>query len=93
MARRWAGIKALFDQDPWQGQGPYGVKAKMAFMATYNMDAFRSFVFASSFLKRYRVKKDQVRKIKKDEVALLRFGFEWVKLAVWHIPSKWIRPR
>ena len=93
MARRWAAINALFDQDPWQDQGPYGPKAKMAFMATYNMDAFRSFVFGSSFLKRYRVKKDRVRKIKKDELALLGFGFEWVKLAVWNIPSKWIRQR
>lgn len=93
MSRRWAAIKALFDQDPWQGQGPYGAKAKMAFMATYNMDAFRDFVFESSFLKRYRVKRDRVRKIKKDELALLGFGFEWVKLAVWNIPSKWIRPR
>ena len=93
MARRWAALKALFDQDPWQGQGPYGAKAKMAFMATYNMDAFRSFVFESSFLKRYHVKKDRVRKIKKDERALLGFGFEWVKLAVWNMPSKWIRQR
>lgn len=93
MSRRWAAIKALFHQDPWQGQGPYGSRAKMAFMATYNMDAFRSFVFESSFLKRYRVKKDRVRKMKQDELALLRFGFEWVKLAVWNIPSQWIRTR
>jgi Fe-S-cluster containining protein len=93
MARRWAVLKALFDQDPWQGQGPYGAKAKMAFMATYNMDAFRSFVFESSFLKRYRIKKDRVRKMRTDDVALLKFGFEWVKLAVWRIPSKGIRPR
>ncbi len=93
MSRRWAALKALFDQDPWQGQGPYGAKAKMAFMATYNMDAFRSFVFESSFLKRCRVKKDRVRKMRTDDRALLRFGFEWVKLAVWNIPSQWIRPR
>ncbi len=93
MSRRWAAIKALFHQDPWQGQGPYGPKAKMAFMATYNMDAFRSFIFESSFLKRYRVKKERVRKMRKDDLALLGFGFEWVKLAVWNIPSKWIRPR
>ncbi|MDJ0808623.1 MAG: YkgJ family cysteine cluster protein [Desulfobacterales bacterium] len=93
MSRRWAAIKALFHQDPWQGQGPYGAKAKMAFMATYNIDAFRSFIFESSFLKRYRVKKERVRKMRKDDLALLGFGFEWVKLAVWNIPSKWIRPR
>ena len=91
--RRWAAIKALFHQDPWQGQGPYGPKAKMAFMATYNMDAFRSFIFESSFLKRYRVKKERVRKMRKDDLALLGFGFEWIKLAVWNIPSKWIRRR
>jgi Fe-S-cluster containining protein len=93
MSRRWAALKALFDQDPWQGQGPYGAKAKMAFMATYNMDAFRNFVFESSFLKRYRVKMDRIRKIKKDDAALLRFGFEWVKMAVWNIPTRWIRLR
>jgi Fe-S-cluster containining protein len=93
MSRRWAALKALFDQDPWQGQGPYGARAKMAFMATYNMDAFRNFVFESSFLKRYRVKKDRIRKIRKDDAALLRFGFEWVKMAVWNIPTRWIRPR
>ena len=93
MTRRWAAIRALFHQDPWQGQGPYGPRAKMAFMATYNMDAFRSFVFESSFLKRYRVKQERIRKIRKDDAALLGLGFEWVKLTVWHIPSRWIRPR
>ncbi|MBL0713428.1 MAG: YkgJ family cysteine cluster protein [Desulfosarcina sp.] len=93
MTRRWAAIRALFHQDPWQGQGPYGPKGKMAFMATYNMDAFRSFVFESSFLKRYRIKKDRIRKMGKDDTALLGLGFEWVKLAVWNIPSKWIRRR
>lgn len=93
MTRKWAAVRALFLQDPWQGQGPYGPKAKMAFMATYNMDAFRNFVFESSFLKRYRVKRDRVRKMRKDDLALLGFGFAWVKLAVWNIPSKWIRPR
>ncbi len=93
MTRRWAAIKALFHQDPWQGQGPYGPKGKMAFMATYNMDAFRSFVFESSFLKRYRIKKERVRKMRRDDTALLGLGFEWIKLAVWNIPSQWIRPR
>jgi hypothetical protein len=93
MTRRWAALKALFSKDPWQGQGPDGPKGRMAFMATYNMDAFRNFVFSSSFLKRYKVKPDLLSRIRKDDTALLLFGMEWVKLFVWGLPSKKIRLR
>jgi hypothetical protein len=57
MTARWASIKALFQKDPWGAEGLNGSKGKMAFMAAYNIDRFRDFVFQSSFLKRYRVKK------------------------------------
>jgi hypothetical protein len=57
MTARWASIKALFQKDPWGPEGLNGSKGKMAFMAAYNIDRFRDFVFQSSFLKRYRVKK------------------------------------
>lgn len=93
MTRRWAELKGLFSKDPWQGQGPEGPKGRMAFMATYNMDAFREFVLASSFLKRYKIKKDYLTKIRRDDTTLLLFGMDWVRLFVWGIPSKKIRPR
>ena len=93
MTQAWAEIKRLFQNDPWQGEGPEGPRAKMAFMATYNIDAFKAFVFESSFLKRYKVKKDLQMKMRGSEKALLKFGFEWVKLFVWGLPSKKIRPR
>jgi hypothetical protein len=54
MTARWASIKALFQKDPWGPEGLNGAKGKMAFMAAYNIDRFRGFVFQSSFLKRYR---------------------------------------
>ena len=60
----------------------------MAFMATYNIDRFRDFVFQSSFLKRYRVKSALRKKLKTDDVALLKFGFEWVKVFVWGMQSR-----
>lgn len=93
MTRKWAELKGLFVKDPWQGQGPHGPQGRMAFMATYNVDAFRDFVFASSFLKRYKVKKDLLARIRKDDRALLLFGMDWVGLFVWGLPSRKIRLR
>jgi hypothetical protein len=65
----------------------------MAFMAVYNVDQFRDFVFQSSFLKRYKVKTAMLKKLKADDVDLLKFGFEWVKFFLWGIKSKHIRMR
>jgi Fe-S-cluster containining protein len=52
---------------------------KMFFLASYNIDKFREFVFESSFLKRYDVKQKDIEKIKNDEIALLEFGLKWLK--------------
>jgi Fe-S-cluster containining protein len=93
MTMRWAEIKRLFQEDPWGLEGPEGSKAKMAFMATYNVDHLRDFIFRSSFLKRYRVKSALLKKLKTNDVQLLKFGFEWVKLFVFGIRSKNIRLR
>ena len=93
MTMRWAEVKRLFQDDPWGLDGPEGSKAKMAFMATYNVDRFQDFIFQSSFLKRYKVKSALLKKLKTDDVQLLKFGFEWVELFVWGIKSKNIRLR
>ena len=93
MTIRWAGLKRLFQKDPWGFEGPEGPKAKMAFMATYNIDRFRDFVFQSSFLKRYKIKSAILKKLKTDDVQLLKFGFEWVRVFIWGMRSKDIRPR
>jgi len=93
MTIRWSEIKQMFQNDPWGFEGPAGPKAKMAFMATYNIDEFRNFVFQSSFLKRYQIKSTWRKKLKTSAVALLKFGFEWVKFFVWGMESKDIRPR
>jgi Fe-S-cluster containining protein len=93
MTMRWAKVKRLFQEDPWGFEGPEGSKAKMAFMAAYNVDRFRDFIFQSSFLKRYKVKSTLLKKLKTDDVPLLKFGFEWVELFIWGIKSKNIRVR
>ena len=93
MTAKWAEVKALFHSDPWGQEGHHGPKGKMAFMATYNLEKFRDFVFQSTFLKRYKVKSGVLRKIKTDEVALMKFGFAWVKFFVWGINQPSFRLR
>jgi hypothetical protein len=65
----------------------------MAFMALYNLDRFREFVFGSSFLKRYAVKPALQKKIRKDDTELLKFSLAWVGFFVWGIPTDSLRPR
>ena len=93
MTRRWAELMRLFQSDPWGAEGPQGPRARMAFMATYNLDGFREFVFASTFLKRYRVKPDLLRKLRRRDEALLGFGFDWVRWTVFGRPSPSFKPR
>ncbi len=52
---------------------------QMFFMASYDIDQFRRFVFESSFLKRNAVEPPLLEEIKKDDAALLEFGLKWLK--------------
>ena len=52
---------------------------KMFFLASYNIDKFKDFVFKSSFLKRYDIDEDTLARIKADELELLAFGMKWLK--------------
>ncbi len=55
-------------------------KAKeMFFMASYDIDRFRRFVFESSFLSRYNIDEKTQAEIQSDEVALLQFAFRWLR--------------
>lgn len=93
MTLEWSQVKALFHRNPWRNEGPDGRGAKMAFMAAYNVDRFREFVYQSSFLKRYKVKSALLKKMQTDDLAMLRFGFDWIKLFTWGMPSRKIRKR
>ena len=91
MTRRWGAVQQLFIHNPWGHEGPNGSRAKMAFMAAYNIDRFKSFVFESSFLQRYKVKRALLKKIQRQDEAMLFFGFEWIRVFVGGLPSKQIR--
>jgi len=55
---------------------------KMTFMALYNLDRFRDFVFQSSFLQRFHVEPVTIEKIKRSDVELMKFAFDWIKFGL-----------
>ena len=58
---------------------------QMFFLASYNIDKFREFVFSSSFLERYDIDAATQEKIKADEMELLNFGMRWLKFILYKI--------
>jgi uncharacterized protein len=55
---------------------------KMTFMALYNLDTFRKFVFDSSFLNRFELDDLAIEKLKRSDLELLKFSFNWVKFGL-----------
>jgi len=54
-------------------------KAKVLYMACYDLNEFRRFLFETRFFDIYDVEKEVIEKIKEDEEALLSFGYRWVR--------------
>jgi hypothetical protein len=54
----------------------------MFFMVSSNVDKLRRFIFESSFLEKYDVEEELLEQIRADEVALLKFGFDWLQSAM-----------
>ncbi len=52
---------------------------EMFFMASYDIDAFRRFVFFSPFLNIYEVDEELTEQIKSDDYALFKFAMDWLK--------------
>jgi len=64
---------------------------ELFFMVSTNMERFRSFVFESRFLDTYIVDGRILREILEDDVALMQFGFEYLKIAIFGADSDIIR--
>ena len=65
-----------------QGKVLTAQKVEMFFLACYNLDKFREFIFDTSFLNRFDIDKDELEKIKNDDEELLKFGFKWIKFSL-----------
>lgn len=54
-------------------------KQSLMYMASYDIDKFRKFVFESGFLNLFELDKDEVEKMQSDDIALMQFGFKYLK--------------
>lgn len=54
-------------------------KRSMLYMASYDIDKFRRFIFESRFLDIFDIDSEEVERIKTDEIALMKFGFKYLK--------------
>lgn len=64
------------------GSGDNTRKFQMFFMASYNLDSFRNFVFESRFLDLFRVDEKLREDLRSDDVALMKFGFTWLRFSL-----------
>ncbi len=67
--------------------------AQMVYLACYNLDRFKAFVFESSFLDKFEVEEERLERIRKDKVELLKFGFDWVKFGLFAEKTLKIKPQ
>ena len=63
-------------------KGIQPVKLEMFYMVCYDIDKFKSFVFESTFLKRFKVDKKEIEGMRQDDGALLKFGFKWLRFSL-----------
>jgi len=57
-------------------------KVEMFFLASYNLDKFRDFLFDSTFFDKFEVDEETRDKIEKDDVELLKFGYYWLRFSL-----------
>jgi Fe-S-cluster containining protein len=66
-------------------------RCEIFFTACYDLDRFRAFVFESTFLERFELDEDTVEAVRKDDEALLRFAFRWLRFALFGEPVLTVR--
>lgn len=66
---------------------------QMLFMALYNMDKFKDFVFSSTFLDRFEVEPSRIEKIKRNDEELLKFAFDWIKFGLFGEKLFWVKDK
>ncbi len=74
----WAEMDAFFATNPWQGEGHAGPLQQLAFMVCYNIDAFRQYSGEHRLISQYRLDKSWKQRLRRDDGALLQFGYQWL---------------
>ncbi len=62
-------------------------RVELFFMAAYDLDTFREFIFSTTFVKRFELDAALVESLRTDDHALLRFAFRWLRFALFGEPT------
>ena len=65
-----------------EGRDLTPAKADMFFLACYDLYGFRDFLFTSTFFDKFDVDEETRKGLAEDDVELLRFGHDWLRLAL-----------
>jgi uncharacterized protein len=86
--RGW--IHILMKLASWKSLGgPFGKEPdertkKMFLMATTDLDAFRRFIFETSFMQRYAIDPEMHPELATDDEALLRLALDWLRAVLFN---------
>jgi len=64
---------------------------QMTFMALYNLDKFKEFVFQSTFLDRLEVEPERIENIKENDDELLKLAYDWIKFGIFGEKLFWVK--
>jgi hypothetical protein len=85
-------FKEITLHDYLQKGGDFGPeKMEMFYMGCYNVDKFRRFVFESRFLQYFEIDPEMVERIRTDDLELMKFAVQWLKLALFNEPTVKVR--
>jgi hypothetical protein len=68
--------------NPRRHRGLDDRKAQMFYLASYNIDMFRTFVLSDQFLSRFELSDDQREHFRNDDIALMKFAMQWLKFSL-----------
>jgi len=68
-------------------------KIQMFFMASYNLDRFREFVFKSKFFELFDVETDIKERLASDDVSLMKYAFDWLRFSLFGNKTMQVKPQ
>ena len=85
------GFKELTLHDFWNSKALTPPQSDMFYMACYDLDRFRRFVFETRFLKLFEIDEARVEALRTDDQELLDFGMQWLRFAIFGEQSMKLR--
>ena len=61
-------------------------ESKLFYMACYNLDKFRRFLFDSTFFDRFDVPGETIAKVASSDEHLLDFAYKWIRFSLFRDP-------